>query len=153
LLRRLVTDFIDGAFRENARRALARDPPLSAREAKERWTEALEKRAAFYQRSGGRADSNGREGQRNDGNNRGRGGGKRGGSTAGARGGNQVRSKTAKFNGDNVCYHFNRASGCTRPSKGAGCDNGSGGVFAHVCIQETSPGVYCLAKHPKAGNH
>jgi len=69
------------------------------------------------------------------------------------RGGNQTKGKGAKFNGDAVCYHYNRAVGCSRTAKGAGCCNGNGGVFAHVCNHEISPGTYCLAKHPKAGNH
>lgn len=112
----------------------------------------MEKRAAFFQRTGSKPDGAGRDGHRQDGGNRGRGGGRRGGSSVLARGGNQARGKTAKFNGDNVCYHYNRAS-CTRQAKGSGCDNGSGGVFAHVCIFETSPGNFCLAKHPKVGNH
>jgi hypothetical protein len=40
---RVVSDFIDTFFRENARRALAKEPPLTAREAKERWTELMER--------------------------------------------------------------------------------------------------------------
>jgi hypothetical protein len=59
----------------------------------------------------------------------------------------------AKLNGDSVCYHYNRASGCSRTPKGAGCCNGNGGAFAHVYNFETGPGVYCLAKHPRTGNH
>ncbi len=42
ILCRFVTDFIDVFFRENARRAMTRDPPLSVREAKERWNEMLD---------------------------------------------------------------------------------------------------------------
>jgi hypothetical protein len=144
---RLLTEFIDTFFRENARRALARDPPLTVREAKERWTDMLEKRNAYYHKPAIRSDSS-----RPDGSSRGR-GGKRGGGANPPRGGNMTKGKGAKFNGDAVCYHYNRAVGCSRTPKGAGCCNGNGGVFAHVCNHEVSPGTYCLAKHPKAGNH
>jgi hypothetical protein len=152
----VVSDFIDTFFRENARRALAREPPLTAREAKERWTELMEKRAAFYPRQGrkqaampsgggggvGRSDSRGRGG-----------GGKRGGGNSKPRGGSMNNGRGAKLNGDSVCYHYNRASGCNRTPKGVGCCNGNGGVYAHVCNFETGQGSYCLAKHPRAGNH
>jgi hypothetical protein len=82
LLRRFVTDFIDVFFRENARRAMARDPPLTVREAKERWTEMLDRRAAFHRKAGGKQEggqggSGWRDGNRHDGG-RGRGGGRRG---------------------------------------------------------------------------
>jgi len=155
---RFGCNFIDGFFRENARRTLAMDPPLSVRQAKESWNEAIEKRAAFYPRDAKKADGarndGGQDGYRSDGS-RGRGGGKRGGgsSTGSQRGGAYQRGKGAKLNGDSVCYHFNRAAGCSRTLKGAGCDNGNGGVYAHACNFETAPGTYCLDKHPKAGNH
>ncbi len=158
----MVSDFIDTFFRENARRALAKEPPLTAREAKERWTELMEKRAAFYPKQGGkqaagasgsggggRADSRGRGG----GGGRGRGGGGGGGNSSKPRGGSMNNGRGARLNGDSVCYHYNRASGCSRTPKGSGCCNGNGGAFAHVCNFETGPGVYCLAKHPRAGNH
>jgi hypothetical protein len=64
----LLTEFIDTFFRENARRALARDPPLTVREAKERWTDMLEKRNAYYHKPAIRSDSS-----RPDGSSRGRG--------------------------------------------------------------------------------
>ena len=44
---RLVVDFIDSMLRESASRAVAKEPPLSFREGKERWTEGIEKRAVF----------------------------------------------------------------------------------------------------------
>ncbi len=54
---RLVIDFIDSMLRESASRAVVKEPPLSFREGKERWTEGIEKRAAFMQKSGGRQDA------------------------------------------------------------------------------------------------
>jgi len=151
-----VSDFIDTFFRENARRALAKEPPLTAREAKERWTELMEKRAAFYPKQGGKqmAGSNGNGGGGRADSRGGGSGGKRGGENSSKpRGGSMNNGRGAKLNGDSVCYHYNRASGCSRTPKGAGCCNGNGEAFAHVYNFETGPGVYCLAKHPRAGNH
>jgi hypothetical protein len=157
LLRRFVTDFIDVFFWKNAKRAMARDPPLTVREAKERWTEMLDRRAAFHRKAGGKQEggqggSGWRDGNRHDGG-RGRGGGRRGGGTSFPRSGNSTKTKGSRYNGEPVCYHFNKAGGCTRTAKGSGCDSGSGVVYAHVCNHEISPGKYCLDKHPKAGNH
>ncbi len=146
-----MTDFIDVFFRENARRAMAR------REAKERWTDMLDRRAAFHRKAGNKQESGQggygwRDGNRHDGG-RGRGGGRRGGGTSFPRSGNSTKTKGARYNGEPVCYYFNKAGGCTRTAKGSGCDSGSGVVYAHVCNHEISPGKCCLDKHPKAGNH
>ena len=151
---RLVTDYIDRILRENANRALVSDPPLSAREAKERWNEALEKRTAFFGRSG-KADNTRTDGQSYSGRGRGGGGANRGrgGSTSHIRGGAQFKGKGAKFQGHSICYQFNKPTGCSRTLKGSGCDNGNNGEYAHVCNFETAPGSFCLAKHPQAGNH
>jgi hypothetical protein len=156
-LHRFVTYFIDLFFRENARRAMARDPPLTVREAKERWTDMLDRRAAFHRKAGnkqesGQGGSGWRDGNRHD-SGRGRGGGRQGGGTSFPCSGNSTKTKGARYNGEPVCYHFNKAGGCTRTAKGSGCDSGSGVVYAHVCNHEVSPGKYCLDKHPKAGNH
>jgi len=147
-----VTEFIDCVFRENARRALAREAPLDVRQAKERWTDLMEKKAAFSNRTEGKAGGDRGDSFRHD-NNRGRGRGRGRGGAVPTRAGTQLKGKGAKLNGDSVCFHYNRAVGCSRTLKGAGCDNGAGGVYAHVCNAETNPGVFCLNKHPKAGNH
>jgi hypothetical protein len=166
---RVVTDYVDSILRENASRAVGREPPLTYREAKERWNEAIEKRSSFTHRAGWGQDSNNNNSQgqgsgQPGGRGRGaRGRGGRGASTGAATGGGagggaaragaQLRGRGAKFNGNNVCYHFNNSTGCRRTAKGAGCDNGNGGEYAHVCNFETSPGNYCLAAHPRTGNH
>ncbi len=54
----MVTDYVDSILRENASRAVAREPPLTYREAKERWNDAVEKRSSFTQRAGWRHDAN-----------------------------------------------------------------------------------------------
>ena len=42
-----MTDYIDAILRETASRAVTREAPLSYREARERWNDALEKKNAF----------------------------------------------------------------------------------------------------------
>jgi hypothetical protein len=142
-----VADFIDKVLRENASRASAKEPPLSYREAKERWADTLEKRAGYGARPGGPARDGFNKGQRNNNNN--------GGAAANKpRGGGMAKGRDAKTAaGEPVCYHFNRRSGCGRPKKGAGCDDGRGGVYVHVCNQETAPGKYCLGAHARAAAH
>ena len=154
---RVVTDYVDSILRENASRAVAREPPLTYREAKERWNDAVEKRSSFTQRPNWRHDSNNNSSQSQGSSQpsgRGRGARGRGGGSGGAtRAGTQLRGRGAKFHGNSVCYHYNNSSGCRRTAKGSGCDNGNGGEYAHVCNFEASPGNYCLAAHPRAGNH
>jgi hypothetical protein len=105
----------------------------------------MEKRSAYLPRAAVRQDA-----PRHD-SGRGR-GGRRGGGSNPPREEGQTKGKGAKLNGDSVCYHYNREAGCSRTVKGAGCDNGNGGVYAHVCNFESSPGVYCLSRNPKVGN-
>jgi hypothetical protein len=148
-----VTEFVDNFLRENARRAVTRDPPLSAKEAKDRWTEAVSKKAAFYPKSF-RPDyrqevkrGGGRGGGASGGvSSRGGRGAKNGTQT---RGGSQWKGKGAMYQGHRVCYQYNKPVGCSRPKKGTGCDNGNGGEFAHVCNQETGKDTYCLGQHAR----
>jgi hypothetical protein len=146
-----VTEYVDTVFRENARRAVTRDPLLSTREAKERWTEAANKRAAFYQRMGRRdgARTDAKQSTSRGGGNSGGGATRGRGGGAAGKGGAQFKGKSARFNGKQVCYLFNKPAGCARPLKGVGCDNGNGGEYAHVCNHEPSPGVYCLGAHAR----
>ncbi len=75
-----MVDFIDAIFRETASRAAAGDVPLTYRQMRERWTDAIEKKNAFQLRTGGRNDG-GRQDRsrqqtsRGSGSARGRGGG------------------------------------------------------------------------------
>ncbi len=105
-----MTDFIDVFFRENARRAMARNPPLTVREAKERWTDMLDRRAAFHRKAGNRQEngqggSGWRDGNRHDGG-RGRGSGRWGVGTSFPRSGNSTKTKGARYNGEPVCYRI-----------------------------------------------
>jgi len=123
---------VDSILRETASKAVAREPPLSLREMRERWNDLVEKRNAFQLRSGGRFDNS--SGKQDGGRQVTRGGGARGrGGSAATRSGPAPQSRGAKYQGHNVCYHFNRPSGCKRPVKGTGCDNGNNGEYAHVC--------------------
>jgi hypothetical protein len=144
-----VVDFIDAIFRETASRAAAGDVPLTYRQMRERWTDAIEKKNAFQLRTGGRNDGGRQDGSRQQtsrdgGSARGRGGG------APSKGGTAPQSRGAKYQGHNVCYHYNRPSGCKRAVKGTGCDNGNNGEYAHVCNFEKAPGVYCLQQHSRS---
>ena len=167
---KFITEFCDSLLRDNACRALVSDPPLSFRRAKERWTEMAERypqtahaayaapaaHAAYaapapapVQQQASQASSN-----------RGRGGSNRGAGTgSGARGGSQFKGRTARHFvggvGYPVCFDFNRASGCTkRAPKGCGCEDARGAIFAHACnFYDTTTGKFCLAVHPREGNH
>jgi hypothetical protein len=144
-----VTEFVDSILRETASKAVAHEPPLSLREMRERWNDLVEKRNAFQLRSGGRFDNS--SGKQDGSRQATRGGGARGrGGSAATRSGPAPQSRGAKYRGHNVCYHFNRPSGCKRPVKGTGCDNGNNGEYAHVCNFEKAPGVYCLQAHSRS---
>jgi hypothetical protein len=147
-LNRIVTEFVDNILRETASRAVARETPLSYREMRDRWTDMLDKRNAFQQRMGGKHDNSGRQ----DGHKpAARGGGSKGrGGGPASRSGPAPQSRGAKFQGHNVCYHFNRPSGCKRPLRGTGCENGNNGEYAHVCNFEKAPGDYCLKAHSRS---
>ena len=149
---RLVADFVDKVLRENASRASAKEPPLTYREAKERWTDTLEKRAGFgaRQRDGFARDGGSNTASNNNNNRSQQPSAKR----ARPANNNAAKGRDAKTAaGEPVCYHFNRRSGCGRPKKGGGCDDGRGGVYVHVCNFETAAGKFCLSAHPRVGNH
>jgi len=66
----------------------------------------------------------------------------------------QKMGTAAKFGGNSVCFLFNsRKAGCPRTAKPGGCDDGRGGIYAHVCNFETGPNQHCLAAHPRHANH
>jgi len=153
---RFIMDFCDSLLRDNACRALVMDPPLSFRRAKERWSDMAERLGGAGNNSGAAAPTN-----QGGGANRGRGGGRGGGGTGGGpnRAGTQTRGRVARYfvggTGYPICFDYNKAAGCTkRTAKGCGCDDGRGGVFAHACnFLDTSTGRWCLALHPRDGNH
>jgi len=146
---KLMLDFCDTVLRENACRAVEQDPPLTFREAKERWAELAERGAPA---NNGAAASGGQSGQqrRRDGFTDGKGG-------SSTRGGMLAKTKVCRFvsGGQNlpVCFLYNRNT-CRRPTKGAGCEDGRGGIFAHVCnFWDTATNKFCLVTHPREGNH
>ena len=168
---RILEEFCDRILCENASRAARGDAFLSFDQVKNRWRDAVE-REPLSKQPGDSSNANSGLLQSSVGkippstptlNNRGGRGTARGGgfnARGGQRGGWQARGAAASFQGNAVCYHFNSrpattggAPGCTRPLSGAGCDNGRGGIYAHVCNFNLGNGQFCLLPHPRVGNH
>ena len=138
----VMRENIARAVRENIARAVREKLPLSYRQAKERWKDCLEESGlAERQRSGQKG-----EWQRDDRKGKSSQGGKNRGGWSDSRAaadGNPV----ARYQGNLVCYHFNNCNMlCTRKKAGDGCDNGRGGVFAHVCNFQLGVDKFCLGK-------
>jgi hypothetical protein len=85
---KIITEFCDSVLRENASRAVGREPPFSFRQAKERWGDVVER----YGHAGGRQAR-----QEGSGHQSGGGGGNAGGAGQG-KGGAMVRNRGARFN-------------------------------------------------------
>jgi len=160
---RIVEEFCDKILCENAARAARSAPYLPFETVKNRWRDAVEREPRTHS---SQAASNSSvtpakpaptPSNRGGGNNNGGRGATRG--EARGRGGWQARNAAAIFQGNAVCYHFNirppagQASTCTRPPATGGCDNGRGGVYAHVCNFHSGGGVFCLQNHPRYANH
>ena len=142
-----MEEFTDEIMLESASRANRGKRPLAYRQMRERWRDTTERKK--YQQSGTpkaaapNANSNTGAAAR---------GGKAGSKTG--RGGAQIRGTTAKFGGNAVCFLYNsRKAGCPRTAKPGGCDDGRGGLYAHVCNFKTVPGQHCLAVHLRHANH
>ena len=144
---RLMEEFADEILRETASRANRNKAPLAYRQLRERWRDCAEKKRILP----------GAAKQSHTGNNNNTAGqtqkaGKAGGKTG--RGGTQLKGTTAKFGGNPVCFLYNsRKAGCPRTAKPGGCDDGRGGIYAHMCNFEQAPGQHCLAAHPRHANH
>ena len=164
---RLMEEFLDEVLRESAGRANRGKPPLAFRQLKERWRDFIERAGAKYKSSSSSSDKAGsgvsnagssagnnsassqQKGGQGGGQNSGRG---RGGK--GPRSGLQHRSGALRHQGKLICYLYNnKGPGCQRPVVNGGCDDGKGGIFAHVCNFVTSPGQVCAAAHPRSKNH
>jgi hypothetical protein len=153
---KLLEDFCDIVLRENARRAVTGGAPLSFQQAKERWRDLMELKKTVQHSK--KADQSGNNHNNNKraaaARNQVGGAGVAAPAANGARAAVMARSTTVQFNGDFICYHYNNAGrGCGRQARGGGCDNGRGGVFAHVCNHDYGNGRYCFAKHPRHANH
>jgi len=164
---RHLVEFCDGVLRENACRAVEQDTNLSYRQAKERWADIAERVGSATSSTGHQQDQltgqNGGSGKNSRGGFSGRGSGQpgRGGGQPSAggnfRGGAAARGRAARLQQGTasyaVCFNFN-CGNCGRPQKGVGCDDGRGGVFAHVCNHfDMATGKYCLQQHSRDGNH
>jgi hypothetical protein len=141
---KLITEFCDSVMRENASRAVGQQAPLSFRQAKERWTDAVERYAPP-----GKSRDSGKGQQQTSGG---------GGAAAGKQAsGNAARGRGARFqyNGKLIgaCFDYNRGV-CNRKAAPCGCEDRKGLVYAHVCNYFiSSANKYCLAAHPRVGNH
>ena len=148
---RLLESFCDKVLRENSVRAVREKAPLTYRQAKERWRDCVEESGLREGQERRQEESRREEGKKSS---KGSGGKGRGGGdgAGGSTGGDD--SKTARYQGNLVCFHFNNRNGdCTRKAVGDGCDNGRGGVFAHVCNFQTAPGKLCFGKHRRHEQH
>ena len=141
---------MDEVLRETASRANRGKPPLSYRQLRERWRDMADKRRPTAQAAHKAPAGNGGASQS------GGAGASKGGkaNVKGGRAGTQQRGTAAKFGGNPVCYLYNsRKAGCPRTTKPGGCDDGKGGIYAHVCNFEISAGQHCLLVHPRHANH
>jgi len=157
---KVMVEFCDGILRENACRAVEKEPPLSFREAKERWVDTTERLSLGGVQLGGQHNQHnlpppvkGNRGGTAAGLSRGGFGG--GGQLP--RGGTAIRGRSARFMSGGVsfavCFAYNRGQ-CSRPTKGCGCEDGRGGIFAHACNYfDNTTSKYCLQNHPRDGNH
>jgi len=166
---RIIEDFCDKVMSENASRAARGAPFVSFEQAKNRWRDATEREVRHKPEftPGATSTNNNSSSHSSRGNASGSRGASSRGATTGNRGGTSVRGRAgwqarnavAMFNGDPVCFHYNnkpvagRPVGCSRPLSGAGCDNGRGGTYAHVCNFLLPSGQFCLQAHPRHSNH
>ena len=137
---------MDEILRESASRANRNKPPLAYRQLRERWRDSAERRRqpASGSKTTTPAANTGASNTPKAGKP----------SSSKGRGGSQLKGTTAKFGGNAVCFLFNsRKAGCPRTAKPGGCDDGRGGLYAHVCNFELPAGGHCLAVHPRHANH
>jgi len=149
---KIMIEFCDTVLRENACRAVESEVPLSFRQAKERWTELVERlgpAAAAAVPANAKTSPSGLAGTtvRNTSQHQ----------NQGHKGGVALRNRNCRYSTGgqtySVCFKFNRG-GCRRPSKGVGCDDSRGGLFAHVCnFFDSATSKFCLNQHPTDGNH
>ena len=149
----LMEEFCDRVVRENSGRAVREKLPLSYRQAKERWRDCVEEETG---RDGAGQQARAEDARKEE---------KKGSKGGGGGNGNRLRdgmrdsrvaavdgdpSKTARFQGNLVCFHYNnKTTECTRKAEGDGCENGRGGIFAHVCNFQMGGGRMCFGKHKR----
>jgi len=165
---RIVEDFVDKILCENAVRAARGAPYLPFETVKNRWRDAVEKEPrakgadnTHQQQSNSNAQHNNRTPNSAQRGGTGASSSGRGANRGAIRGrsGWQARTAVATYQGSPVCFHYNirpppgQQSTCTRPAMGNGCDNGRGGMFAHVCNFNSGGANFCLQPHPRYANH
>ena len=149
----LLEEFCDRVLRENSSRAARDKEPLTYRQAKERWKDCTEE---FGSGDGGgqyRREDGKRE-EKKQGKSGGGGKAQAGQADGLRRLADGDGNKTTRFQGNLVCFHYNnRNTTCTRKPEGDGCDNGRGGVYAHVCNFQLGGGKFCFGKHKRHEKH
>jgi len=143
---RLIADVVDEILRTNSSRAVASEPPLSFRECRERWKDAAERRHGSSTQQGNQRKGGERQGNMSGGRDRFRAADSKSGRIPN-RGGQQAKAKVLKYKGNLICFLYNKATGCNRPRKFGGCDDGRNGVYAHVCNYEDAGGKPCYQQH------
>jgi len=144
---KVVCDFFDAVMLANAGRAARKEAGVDVKEAKEIWTDTLEKHdvgTTFSRdrKAGGGGGSSG-------------GGNSSGWKSTGPRGkdSSAAAKPPCRFNGKLVCYLYNHVkSGCNRAKKGDGCVDSRGSEFAHVC-NNLENGKYCFGAHCREATH
>jgi hypothetical protein len=158
----IIAEFCNAVLRENVSRALGKEPPLSFRQAKERWADIAER---YYPLHGwaGRQDGRGLGGSSTGSRDSGSGGGSSGGGGDGAggqttaKGGALAKNRSARYllagRSYAVCFNYN-CGVCNRKPSGCGCEDSKGIVYAHVCnFYYNVANKHCLAQHTRVGNH
>ena len=149
----LLEEFCDRVLRENSSRAVRDKGPLSYRQIKERWKDCMEECGGAEGSGQQKQDGGKRDNQ------------KQGKSAGGNKGFGSLfdgqrkpvdgdSTKFTRYQGNLICFHYNnRNTSCTRKAEGDGCDNGRGGVYAHVCNYQLGGGKLCFGKHKRHEKH
>ena len=153
----LVKKFFGDTVRENAGRAVRKEPPLDYEQTKAKWNRAVETVLPLYSTFGGMMVVTGQAGPR--GPNKAQGSKPAGGGgfvkTGKQGGGGGLNTPPAVFNSVPVCYGFNSSMGCSRPKHGQNsCKDQKGAVFAHVCNWwDAKAKKHCMMQHAGVANH
>lgn len=147
-----MLEFCDTVLRDNATRAANKEPPLSYRQAKERWADAVEIYAPpVEQQATAPAPAPQPKPPA---------AGKKSARPGNQRAGLNTNAKAARFvvGGKTylVCFGFNKRAGCRNTAKGCGCTNPviPNSELAHVCnFWDTATSKFCLAAHCREANH
>ena len=155
----LIKRFFSDTVRENAGRAVRKEPPMDYEQTKIKWTRAVEAVFPQYNALGGMMVVGGasgfKQGKAGSSNSKQGSGQAAGGKFSKQKGGGGLQTPPAVFNGVPVCYSYNSSMGCSRPKHGQNsCKDAKGAVFAHVCNWwDQKATKHCFLVHPRVMNH